>query len=353
MIGSLITVITLNNNNLENPDDLKVIFNKYLKRECTPQEVQTLLRHFRQGNTAELSEMVQNELEKPVDDTAEMQYQAVYDRVEQNLHAFIGQEEPQELEFKPKRSYAWMIAIAASVALFTTAYLNWTRVLNTVDPIKQEQASTAFGERRQLTLTDGTQIWIGPGSTLTYPAKFRGDTREIRVSGEAYLEVAHDAVHPFIVHTAKLDTRVLGTSFDVEAYADQADVKVTLLTGKVRVTALNRKEVEIMPNEQATFNPANGNLLKADYPDAKLFLDRREGILKYRGTPLLMVIRDIQRTFNIIIKLDERMYKCAYVGTFRPSDRIETVMKKLVLPFGAASKQEGVKSYKITGKGCK
>lgn len=339
---------------MENPDDLKVIFSRYLKQECTPEEIQTLLNYFRQENTDHLGQLVQAELEKPLDEMDEMPYRPVYDRVERNLQAYLGQEQPDVLVMEPKRSYKWIYAVAASVALFTMAYLNWTQLVNFVDPVKQQMAATAFGERRQLTLTDGTQVWLSPGSTLRYPDKFRGETREIKVAGEAYLEVAHDAKHPFIVHTAKLDTRVLGTSFDVQAYSDQPDVKVTLLTGKVRVTASNHKVVEITPDQQATFNPANGELLKADYPDAGTFLDRRDGILKYRGTPLAIVIKDIQRTFNVIIKLDERMKYCAYVGTFKPTDRIETVMKKLVMPFiGAVSRLEKPKNYKITGKGCK
>jgi ferric-dicitrate binding protein FerR (iron transport regulator) len=86
-----------------------------------------------------------------------------------------------------------------------------------------------------LTLTDGTKVWLNAGSSLTYPIVFTGRERKVSVSGEAYFEVTHDISQPFIVSKDKLSVRVLGTHFNVNAYDDDPESKVTLLEGMVKV----------------------------------------------------------------------------------------------------------------------
>ena len=75
-----------------------------------------------------------------------------------------------------------------------------------------------FGRQSHLTLSDGTRIWINAGSKLVYPTTFNGDTREIHIEGEVYMEVAHDPSHPFIVHSGDMNVRVLGTKFYLSSY---------------------------------------------------------------------------------------------------------------------------------------
>lgn len=94
----------------------------------------------------------------------------------------------------------------------------------------------AMGESYNLTLSDGTEVMLHPGSRLMFPERFTGARREVRLEGEAYFKVAHDARHPFIVHAGDVETTVLGTEFDITARKGEA-VSVTLVTGHVRVTS--------------------------------------------------------------------------------------------------------------------
>ncbi|MCF0072902.1 FecR domain-containing protein [Dyadobacter sp. CY261] len=94
--------------------------------------------------------------------------------------------------------------------------------------------ATKAGERRRVTLPDGSVAELNAASDITYPAHF-GETREVRLSGEAFFKVKRDTAHPFVVHSGEIDVKVLGTSFNVKAYQNDAVSRVTVATGKVGV----------------------------------------------------------------------------------------------------------------------
>lgn len=114
------------------------------------------------------------------------------------------------------------------------------------------QKSAAKGKKIALTLADGTHITLNSQSTIRYPASFEGDTREIMLSGEAYFDVFKDHQHPFIIHTNKMNVKVLGTTFNVRSYPQDTVIETTLLTGTIEVTMKDRPSDRIIlkPNEK-------------------------------------------------------------------------------------------------------
>ena len=92
------------------------------------------------------------------------------------------------------------------------------------------------GQRANLTLPDGTNVWLNARSEMRYPAAFTGNKREISLDGEAYFEVTHKGGKPFVVRTDKCNVEVLGTKFNVEAYSDSEDFCTSLMEGSVRVS---------------------------------------------------------------------------------------------------------------------
>src|SRR5690606_36092602 len=115
-------------------------------------------------------------------------------------------------------------------------------------------------------------------SRLLYPSRFRGGRREVTLVGEAYFEVAHQADKPFIIHSGKLITQVLGTSFNIKAYENDPDIKVAVLTGKVGVRNLtgNQKAVFLTPNQEAVYNKAINSIGKQKV-DASLSVSWKDG----------------------------------------------------------------------------
>jgi ferric-dicitrate binding protein FerR (iron transport regulator) len=120
------------------------------------------------------------------------------------------------------------------------------------DDVIQLTASTAKGQTYQFTLPDGTKVWLNADSKLEFPSGFvNSKTRDVRLFGEGYFEVAKDKAHPFIVRTNKQEVEVLGTHFNINSYADEGNVKTTLLEGSVRVNGQGRESVVLKPNQQA------------------------------------------------------------------------------------------------------
>ena len=107
-----------------------------------------------------------------------------------------------------------------------------------------------YGKRSKVMLPDGTQIWLNAGSTLIFPSTFDKKTREVKLRGEMYAEVAHDPDRPFLVKTDKLDLKVYGTDFNLSAYED-ADPWVVLVNGSVGIKAGGGKEMRLQPRERA------------------------------------------------------------------------------------------------------
>lgn len=111
-------------------------------------------------------------------------------------------------------------------------------------PILWQQVTTTNGMKTTLRLADGSELWLNAGSTLRYPESFNERTREVYLTGEAYFNVKHDASKPFIIHTTDMDIRVLGTEFDVRAYADEHYSETSLIKGSVEITVNREKQTQ-------------------------------------------------------------------------------------------------------------
>jgi transmembrane sensor len=126
---------------------------------------------------------------------------------------------------------------------------------------------TKLGARSRMELPDGTTVWLNAGSILTYPSPFYSPNREVTLDGEAFFDVRKDPVHPFIVHTSSMNIKVLGTSFNIKAYAHDKVMEATLIKGSVEITrkdAPNAPTILLRPNEKLIFRtlpPVSSNAL--------------------------------------------------------------------------------------------
>ncbi|MCX2680972.1 FecR domain-containing protein [Galbibacter sp. EGI 63066] len=249
-----------------------------------------------------------------------------------------------------------MAAVAAAIVLL--AGLSWTyrtQLMDFVSPVETEYVITASGERKQVLLADGSRVWLGPESSLEHPYTFRGQTRAVVLKGEAFFEVEPDKTHPFIIRSGEINTRVLGTSFNVKAYRQQ-DVAVTVVTGAVRVAtegSENHKEkeasVELRPNQRAVFSNETRSLVKEEAPDAIALLDRREGIFHYRGTAVTEILSDMAREYKVKITAEGDLAHCTFYGTKRPGDDVFRFLEKVALAINAeVSKEAGMIYFKGT-----
>ena len=157
---------------------------------------------------------------------------------------------------------------------------------------------TVFNELRtprgggyNLQLADGTEVWLNAGSSLKFPVSFQDSIREVILEGEAYFEVRHNG-KPFIVSTADMDTRVLGTSFNISAYPDDPEFKATLVEGKVMVG-----QMILAPNEQATYIHSTTEITKTEV-NASSYISWMQGKLEFHNEDLEVVMKRLARWYD-------------------------------------------------------
>ena len=125
--------------------------------------------------------------------------------------------------------------------------LNYDQMATDVTEGELNKLVVSYGKRARITLCDGTKIWANAGTVLLYPTYFEDKKREIYVDGEIYIDVTPNPEKPFIIKTSDMGIKVLGTSFNVSAYRDDAEKSIVLVTGKVEVAASNGEAVCILP----------------------------------------------------------------------------------------------------------
>lgn len=154
---------------------------------------------------------------------------------------------------------------------------------------KPNEVVTKKGSKTQVTLPDGTRLWLNADSRITYDENFREATREVTLSGEAFFEVAKDKSRPFIIHTPTIDIKVLGTEFNVRSYPKESTTETSLLHGSIEVT-LNRQpanKIVLKPNEKLTV--LNNN--QQSEPERKGSLKKGDNIRNSTELPLVAISR--------------------------------------------------------------
>jgi len=155
------------------------------------------------------------------------------------------------------------------------------------------------GGEYKLTLMDGTKIWLNSNSKLSYPSEFGDGVRKVQLEGEAYFQVAKDSLHPFIVDVNKIQVKVLGTSFNVNAYGDNDEIVTTLVEGKVEVKdEFWGEKAKLLPNEQFRFNKLNGKCAK-DKVDTKIYTAWTNGRFVFENENLQEIMNRLSRWYDV------------------------------------------------------
>ena len=155
------------------------------------------------------------------------------------------------------------------------------------------------GQRSTVFLSDGTKVDLNAGSTITYPAIFHGDTRSVRLNGEAIFEVVKDTGKPFIVETFAYDVKVLGTKFDVIADETRGDFSTTLIEGKVEI--LDKSHQTLTTLDPDMMVRIRGNHLVRSVVSDHDALQWREGIISLSGLSFEESINKMERIYGVRI----------------------------------------------------
>lgn len=163
--------------------------------------------------------------------------------------------------------------------------------------------TTPRGKSFQLILSDGTKVWINAESSLRYPVVFNGAERRVELKGEACFEVSKDEDCPFIVSADGMDTRVLGTKFNVRSYKTE-DRHVTLIEGKVQVTnPHSRRSVVLQPGQDLTYGENEAEQIS--YVNLAAYTAWTEGLFYFEDAPLKEIMTSLGRWYNVDIDFEQ------------------------------------------------
>lgn len=163
------------------------------------------------------------------------------------------------------------------------------------------------GQVNQVFLADGTRIWVNSQSKVTLPSVFASNERVVKLSGEAFFEVARDANRPFRVEVKGQQIEVLGTSFNVRAYPNQKEIQTTLSSGKVQLVAGNQRAT-LEPGEQSSFNQETNQLVIHKVNPIN-FNSWKEGRFEFQNEDLVEVFKVVERWYDVEIKYKEKDFK--------------------------------------------
>ena len=180
-----------------------------------------------------------------------------------------------------------------------------------------------------ITLQDGSKVWLNSESSIKYPTAFSGKERKVELAGEAYFEVAHNAAMPFKVNVAgKEEVEVLGTHFNINSYSDEPAVKTTLLEGSVKVSK-GLSSILIKPGEQAAVSDKDNNIaVKKDVDIDEVIAWKNEKFI-FQDLDLKSIMRQVEKWYDVDITYTGHIPDKQYVGVISRNVNITQILKML------------------------
>lgn len=229
-----------------------------------------------------------------------------------------------------------------------TAVLSGEALNKEPEVIRHLALSTPVGGQYQITLSDGTKVWLNASSTLTYPNTFsQSQERLVELSGEAYFEVVPDEKKPFKVKSKGQTVAVLGTEFNINAYDDEPAIKTTLLTGKVAITLPSGETRNLIPDQQSLVKIDDSQIYvrKVDGPD---MIDWKNGDFVFNNESIEGIMRKISRWYDVDVEFRGKISAVNFGGVISRTKNITEVLQLLELTGTVHFKFEETKNI---GKG--
>ncbi len=222
------------------------------------------------------------------------------------------------------------------------AYTIGGKTINENDEAFYNTITTPRGGQYQVTLSDGTKVWLNASSSIRFPVVFAGLERKVVITGEAYFEVAKNTAMPFKVNTNTSVVEVLGTHFNVNAYDDEAAIKTTLLEGAVKVSATGSAALKyLQPGQQSVINK-EGKISVVTHADTEEAMAWLNGYFQFKSSDLKSILRQISRWYDVDIVYNGNV-NLHFTGQLTRNENASKVFEALALTNEVHFKIDGKK----------
>ncbi|MBC8109652.1 MAG: FecR domain-containing protein [Verrucomicrobia bacterium] len=316
---------------------------KYLAGQANPDEIKLLEAWFYAFDDTQVEVKSATPLDK------EEVKQALFKKIKEKIKI----SEPVESQYQETKIIHWQPVWrwAASVLLLLSVGLGIRQFVSQPKTIAYQTISTANAKQNQFTLADGSVIYLNAGSSFRFPKQFSGSTREVYLTGEAFFKVAKNPEKPFIIHTGNLQTQVLGTSFNVQAYPNDSLIAVTVVSGKVSVSD-SLASLTLQPGGQALYRTHTRKLMGGSVQDAAEYQAWTSGKLVFDSKNMAEISAVLERHYDVEISFRNEKIKHCRISSRFENEPIEKVLNLLCSYIGATYKKEG-KKITIRGEGCR
>jgi ferric-dicitrate binding protein FerR (iron transport regulator) len=330
---------------LEQP--IKQLFLKYIQNRTSKEENDQVLALMQSDGYQQEWELAmvafQSEFENGKEETELVDQQMLFEKIENRTYLKTV-----------KKPFHW-IGYAASVALISAmAYFLLKPVTKPVISAKSRTYKPAEKQsgHKWFKLPDGTSVQLNNDSRLVYDQSFKvKKKREVTLYGEAFFDVAHDAAHPFVIHTGKITTTVLGTAFNISAYDNQKVVTITVTRGRVMVQRADKTLAVLTPNEQLSWKIGQQYQVKQTV-DAKKVTAWKAQDLIMDDITLLQASELIEERYGVeVVFKSDKVKICRFTAAFLNRNNISEVTEVLSAITGASFEHKG-NQLLIDGNGC-
>lgn len=276
---------------MEKSNIITRIIKKFLSGRFSVETEEKVQRWIMKEENAEEKEKASLEYWNELDTEADSKTYSALERV--NLRTGYNKEHLENIVLYHK--FVRIVAVVIPICLLAGGLLYYIPSEN-----EQIEISTAYGEQKRLVLPDSSEVWLNAGSTITYPKTFTKENRVVTLDGEAYFSVRKDDAKPFIVETSQLSVKVLGTKFNVKAYANDANITTTLTSGKVEVSTQSRPPQTLNPNERLTYDKLTSDIeiSTVDTVDTNSWV---KGKIIFTNATAEEIFRTLERRYDTVI----------------------------------------------------
>lgn len=305
------------------------IFERYIQNRANDYEINRLIRWIK--NNQEISLWLEQQIlasSSFIDREVQMRMlKNIEAEIYSNTKNNVTSDKQSNIRFRLKK---WLRVAALFILPMLTAtgmyfYMSKNESLSAPLIIAVER-----GQKANVTLPDGSKVWLNSQTKLTYSADFNKEKRELQLDGEAYFEVAHNPKKPFIVKSNDIAVEALGTAFGMKAYSEDNLISSILMRGKVRVTTPEGESI-LMPNERVMYDKTTHKKTQCAVTNAIDFTGWIHNELRFENESLGEIAKTIQRIYNVeIIFASEQLKNQHYTGTVN-NNSLESVLNIITL----------------------
>ena len=273
------------------------LIEKYLDNKCTPDEEQQLYEWY---------DSFEGE-QDPVALLPPEQQLMLKERIMSRTRMNIAEvEQRRERKVAVIKTFIYTLSGAAATVLLVAGLKFLLRDTASAPLIGEITISNTTRAIHRELLPDSSIVWLSPQSKIKYSQQFRGDYRQVNLTGEAFFQVNKDSRRPFIIYSNGIVTKVLGTSFRIKSFGD-ASTEVAVATGRisVKIDGKDRSEVMVLPDQQVTYQPGD-NTLERDKAQASSMLIWQKTSLSFDNIPVKKVIGVLNQKFDVDITFKDK-----------------------------------------------